>query len=1088
MTTITANPKKMKAHFTPSVNILRDTDIALTYIPTPNSKKIFSQLINDYNIGIRSFNIVGAYGTGKSAFLWAFEKNINRKKEYFSPLSKSGFPGNGFEFFSFVGSYVSLMETFAKRLKISTKGDFKTEDIIDTVEQYYKSLHKAGKGLVIVLDEFGKFLEFAAKNNPENELYFIQQLAEYANDQKKNIFFITTLHQDFNGYSRNLTKTQQNEWDKVKGRLKEITFNEPVEQLLFLASERLKELAISEKDKNFKRLFKCIETSKAFPLKDYFNESFAEKLLPFDILSASVLTLSLQKYGQNERSLFSFIESNDQFGIKDFTLWKDPYYNLSKVYDYLIHNFYSFLTTRYNPHQAQWSAIRTAIERAELMKTNVSDAVKIVKTIGLLNIFASASAKLNVDFLNEYSKSSLGIKEPEKIIKALDGLKIIRFIKYSNKYILFEGTDLDIEVAIDEAGNLVEKVTNVVHHLNKYFDFPYIPAKAVYYEKGTPRFFQFHLSESPEKLHPEGEVDGFINLVFSDNLKKEKEIKEVSAECEEAVLYGWYGNTSEIKSLIFEIEKVKKVKETHSEDRVAVRELENILRHQIKLLNHYVLGNLYSSKSPVTWYFKGKKVDFDSQTVFNRFLSAMCGQIYSKTPIFKNEMVNKTNLSGAIITARKNFLGALIANWHEKDLHFDEKKFPPEKTIYLSLLRETGMHRLAKDGYILSEPTNKKVEFTPLWDACSTFLNSTRNGKRNLQELIDKLSSKPFKLKEGLIEFWLPLFLFCKRDDFALFNEDGYIPYLTLETLELVSKDPKEFEIKAFDIEGVKLNLFNSYRTLLNQSQQKSPTGQTFIETIRPFLTFYRQLPEYSKKTEKLEKRTLALRQAIALSKDPEDTFFVQFPKALGYSIPQLQNNKKELEAYSELLQASIKEIRTCYNGLIDRIEQFIQQEITGNKPFPEYKNELQERLGKVKKHLLLPHQKVFYQRLFSETEDNKGWISSIAQACIGKPLEEISDEEEYILMERLKDIVHELDNLCEISKSGFDENKEIAFKLEVTSFVEGLKKNLVRLPKSKNRELIQLHSVVKAKLSGDKQLNIATLAKLLEELLKNDK
>ena len=74
----------------------------------------------------------------------------------------------------------------------------------------------------------------------KNELYFIQQLAEYVNDQRKNIFFITTLHQGFNGYSRNLTKTQQNEWDKVKGRLKEITFNEPVEQLLFLASERLR--------------------------------------------------------------------------------------------------------------------------------------------------------------------------------------------------------------------------------------------------------------------------------------------------------------------------------------------------------------------------------------------------------------------------------------------------------------------------------------------------------------------------------------------------------------------------------------------------------------------------------------------------------------------------------------------------------------------------------------------------------------------------------------------------------------------------------------------------------------------------------
>ena len=150
------------------------------------------------------------------------------------------------------------------------------EDVIQLIDKYYKSIIKSGRGLAIVIDEFGKFLEYAAKNNPERELYFIQQLAEYVNDPRKHIFLITTLHQDFNGYARNLTKTQQNEWDKVKGRLKEITFNEPVEQLLFLAAERLSELKLGNKDKNFSGLFESIENANAFPLKDYFSESYAE--------------------------------------------------------------------------------------------------------------------------------------------------------------------------------------------------------------------------------------------------------------------------------------------------------------------------------------------------------------------------------------------------------------------------------------------------------------------------------------------------------------------------------------------------------------------------------------------------------------------------------------------------------------------------------------------------------------------------------------------------------------------------------------------------------------------------------------------
>lgn len=265
--------KKVKPIFSPSVNIIRDVDVKLNYIPTPNAKQVFNQLINDYKAGIRSFNIVGTYGTGKSSFLWAFEKNINQKHSYFASLNRTFYGIKRFEFLVLVGDFSSIIESFAKHLGLSSKTDFKINEVIDQLDKYCKSLNKAGKGLVIVIDEFGKFLEYAAKNNPEKELYFVQQLSEYINNLQKHIFFITTLHQDFNGYSRNLTKTQQNEWDKVKGRLKEITFNEPVEQLLFLASERLSKLQLGVKDKNFSKLFKSIENAKAFPLKDYFNES-----------------------------------------------------------------------------------------------------------------------------------------------------------------------------------------------------------------------------------------------------------------------------------------------------------------------------------------------------------------------------------------------------------------------------------------------------------------------------------------------------------------------------------------------------------------------------------------------------------------------------------------------------------------------------------------------------------------------------------------------------------------------------------------------------------------------------------------------
>ena len=45
---------------------------------------------------------------------------------------------------------------------------------------------------------------------------------------------------------------------------------------------------------------------------------------------------------------------------------------------------------------------------------------------------------------------------------------------------------------------------------------------------------------------------------------------------------------------MFEIEKIQKVLEENKEDKVAKRELENIIESQIRLLNHYITDSIYS--------------------------------------------------------------------------------------------------------------------------------------------------------------------------------------------------------------------------------------------------------------------------------------------------------------------------------------------------------------------------------------------------------------------------------------------------------------------------------------------------------------
>jgi ribosomal protein S15P/S13E len=1071
----------MANNFTTSVNIIRDTDRDFNYIPTPNAKQVVSQIVNDFKKGIRSFNIVGTYGTGKSSFLLAFEQSIKGTKRYFEPnfATKSKY-----DFIKIVGSCASIIEQFADAFEVQTNKN-QQENILSEIFNRYHSIGQENKVLFVLIDEFGKFLEYASKHNPENELYFVQQLAEFCNNPKHNIVLITTVHQNLESYAYGLSKTQQQEWTKVKGRFREITFNEPVEQLLFLASEYVAEHFDTKTSKSqIEKCLKLTTNTKAFNFNKDFLKEISSKLYPLDILSANVLTLSLQRYGQNERSLFSFLESSDHTGLAKFNKKENPFYNLSNVYDYLNFNFYSFLTSKYNPDFSAWGSIRSAIEEVErAFDSDINNYIKTVKTIGLLNIFSASGSILDLSFLIEYLSVASGIDNSKEIVSNLEAKNIIRYRNHSKRFILFEGTDLDIQTALIDAGNKISEVVDISTLLNKHIQFPPVFAKQYSFTTGTPRYFEFVISDYPIQKIPEGEIDGFVNLVFNGKLK-ESDIENKSKLQEEAVIYCFFKNSTEIKNLLFEIEKIQKVLEENKEDKVAKRELENIIESQVRLLNHFITESIYSGSKEVKWFFNGDEKKITNKKDFNKLLSQVCSLVYDATPIFKNELVNKHKISSSIHTAKRNYFKALANDWDKENLGFEDSKFPPEKTIYLSLLKENEISPIRENRTDVIS-IDKKSSFFKLWRASVGFLESAKNEQLKVSDLSDLLSKRPFKLKQGLIDFWVPTFLFLKRDDFAIFNDESYIPNLSEENLELIAKYPYKYSIKTFDIEGVKLDIFNSYRTFLNIATEQKFDNNSFIETIKPFIVFYKQLPEYSKNTKRLSPSAIKIRKAIATSKDPEETFFEAFPSALGLTLSSLQQDKSKLQNYTTSLQDAVRELRTAYDELVKRFEDFICIEFVGKtSEFEEYKAYLQKRFSKLKKHMLLNNQKTFVQRLDSPLDDRKAWLNSIAQAVTGKTLEAFSDEDEILLYEKFKSMILELDSLTKISKTDIDESKEEVIGVKIDSFFSKIDPKVVRVPKNKSKEIEQLKNELKNKLGKDNTSNIAAVLNLLKELL----
>ena len=1074
----------MAKTFSLSANIENGFAEGMQYLVTPNAQNAIHNIVNDFRSGIHSFTIIGSYGTGKSSFLLALEADLKQTgKQKYLLDAKNLSAAKSFEIMNIVGDYAEMSTLLSKALNVEGNNT----SILDSLKNYYTQCQKKGKFLLIVVDEFGKVLEHAAKNNPEKELYFLQKLSELVNVPTRQIMLLTTLHQNFGAYAKGLTEEQANEWTKVKGRFKEITFVEPVEQLLYLASAQLKEERKAYKTENIKPLYELAKetryVSKDFPLE------IAQQLYPLDLFSAYSITTAIQRYGQNERSLFTFLAAKGSNSISEFEPSERMTYNLQKVYDYVLYNFYSYLKDA-NADSMSWSTIQVSIERVEGQDWSDNEemlrAEKLVKVIGMLNLFGTAGFKLTERNLTDYAREAMGIDNAKEIIQKLTAKKIIRYAAYKERLMLFEGTDVDLEAEIREAGMMVSRPVTFVDELNVFFNRRISPVKAHFYQKGTPRFFDYMIREEPIDVVPTGDTDGYIELIFSTQKKALEEIKKFSAETDHALIFAFFTNTEDIIDHLYNIKKYLYLLERvlDKNDRVAVTEIQKLKEYEETLLNKAISDNLFSYKNRVIWVFGGKQQKVESHRDFNQLLSKVCDKVYCKTPVMVNELFNRHKLSGTITAARKSYLTYLTEHYSEEGMGFPEDKFPPEKTIYASLLLNTGLHQ---NGDFNDKPTNKG--FMPLWDACEEFLQSSENKARKISELIKILSAQPYKLKQGFLEFWIPTYLFIKRQDFALYDasKGAFMPNVNMEFFDLLQKHPSDFEIKKFAVDGVKLGFFNQYRRFINLGEEFNITNSSFIETIKPFLSFYVRLDEYSKHTRKFDhESTMRFRDVLAKAKDPEKAFFEDLPEALGFTQEKLKQ-EEFINEYGNIIQRAIRELRSCYSKLIDRIESRLVEEFgLESYDYSEYVTEVRSRLAHVKSYLLTDKQREFYHHVMTEYDNRTQWYQSICYTILEQRLDTLKDEQEDKLVDDLVYLFRECEKYADISQKVNDSEKNEAYSFDmVTNKGTNVRTQTYILPEKDKHKAEDLEKKISKLLSGDTNIDVCTLLSILNKKMK---
>ena len=125
-----------------------------------------------------------------------------------------------------------------------------------------------------------------------------------------------------------------------------------------------------------------------------------------------------------------------------------------------------------------------------------------------------------------------------------------------------------------------------------------------------------------------------------------------------------------LQEAVFEVAKLRWVQQNTSElqsDNAARRELsarlieaETDVSRQLKAIFDE------DNENTCCWYYKGQKKPISTHSARNIYLSEICDQVYKRTPILRNELINRRKISGTVTAARRELIQAMLENGEPK--------------------------------------------------------------------------------------------------------------------------------------------------------------------------------------------------------------------------------------------------------------------------------------------------------------------------------------------------------------------------------------------------------------------------------------
>ena len=920
--------------------------------------------------GQAAFTWTGPYGSGKSSLVIALAAALSgdeeRRKKAASILGEEttlrlweALPPRkrGWRMLPVVGRRGNSAQVIGEALQAArlvrknVPSEWDENRLLATLEAIASKYPRVGGGLVVFVDEMGKLLESAAEDG--SDIYLFQQLAETASRSGGRLVVIGILHQAFEEYAHRLSREMRDEWSKIQGRFVDLVINAAGDEQIDLLARAIQcDRRPKQNSPLAKRVVQKMQRRTTPELGNTLNRCW-----PLHPIVACLLgPISRRRFGQNQRSIFSFLNSAEPQGFRDYlrSAQKCDLYRVDQLWDYLRINLEPAILA--SPDGHRWALAINVLDRCE-PAGGENLHVRLLKAIATIDMLKDRSGLVAS---TELLKLSLDDCDPEQIEAALDDLQrwcLVIFRKFTSAYSVFEGSDFDINEAIDQA---LEETREL-----DLFSFDALPnlqpivAKRHYHETGALRWFDVELMSAAEvanvveQYEPKHGAIGTFLLTIPTQGETESDAREMCRIASEKaqewdIVVGFSQNALRIPDSARELIALERVRESIPElqgDRVARIEV----RARIAAMQSKLESEVSAAFNGAHWYCKGLKPKSLLHAELNSLASSLADARFSQAPKLRNELVVRVKPSSNAIAARNALLRRMALN--EREPRLSISGFPAEGGLYVSLLEATGLHKETDEGWRFVSPTDSSrdpYKLGPAWEAALECLRENSHRTVLLSEIYDIWRAPPFGIKNGLLPVLAVAFLMTQSGSLAFYRDRIFQPRLSDLDIDYLIRDPNEIQVRWMDLSANSRRLLSSMADIVRDLDSNNTLiNLQPIDVAKGLVAIYDRLPLWVGRTQRLSNIGKRLRQLFKQANDPNKLVFDDIPSVLGANSED--GNKAATERIAKQVCDGLIELQHAYPAMLHRLRDILLAELEVPNTSEAILAELRERAENIR-------------------------------------------------------------------------------------------------------------------------------------------